>query len=224
MINNKKILAVIPARGGSKRLPRKNILPFNGKPLLAWTIAAANRSKYLDKIIFSSEDDEIIEVARKYKVEIPYKRPDELAADHVTASEVVLHALSEFPNYDFVVLLQTTSPLRTAQDIDNAIERCVLSGAASCVSVINLNDHPRCIYNINKMGRLLKPQLNQEEESIVRLNGAVYVSEVGRFNERKNFVDEETIAYLMPPSRSIDIDTAFDFSVAEKLAEMNGLN
>lgn len=128
MINNKKILAIIPARGGSKGLPRKNIRELAGKPLIAWTIEAGRKSKYIDRLIVSSEDFEIIEVAKKYGAEIPFVRPKHLAEDESLGLDPVFHALRELPGYDIVVLLQPTSPLRLTEDIDACIEQLIDSG------------------------------------------------------------------------------------------------
>jgi CMP-N,N'-diacetyllegionaminic acid synthase len=119
MFEGKTILAIVPARGGSKGVPRKNIRLLAGKPLIAWTIDEAKKSRYIDRLILSSEDDEIIEVAREFGCEIPFKRPDELAQDDTPGIESVIHAINTLEEkYDFVVLLQPTSPLRTVEDID----------------------------------------------------------------------------------------------------------
>ena len=120
-MTDKKVLAIIPARGGSKRLPRKNILPLGGKPLLGWTIDAANQCEHIDRVIVSTEDAEIAEVSKKFGCEIPFYRPHELSTDETTTLDVVLHLLDELEkadeHYDYVVLLQPTSPLRTAEHI-----------------------------------------------------------------------------------------------------------
>lgn len=117
-----KILAIIPARGGSKGVPRKNIRDLAGKPLIAWTIEEAKKSKYITRLILSSEDEEIIEAAKKYGCEVPFVRPIELAQDNTPGIEPVLHAIEKCPGYDYVLLLQPTSPLRTVEDIDGCIE------------------------------------------------------------------------------------------------------
>jgi len=124
MIDSQKILALIPARGGSKGLPRKNILPLSGKPLIAWTVEAAKNSKYIDNCIVSTDDIEIAECAEKYGAEIPFLRPPNLATDFTSSNDVILHAIENIhDNYDLLVLLQPTSPLRTEYDIDNGIEK-----------------------------------------------------------------------------------------------------
>ncbi|MEH2097772.1 acylneuraminate cytidylyltransferase family protein, partial [Nostoc sp.] len=121
MIHGKKVLAIIPARGGSKAVPRKNIREIGGKPLIAWTIEEAKKSQYIDRLILSSEDDEIISIAQKWGCEIAFKRPVELAQDDTPGIAPVLHALNQLPIYDYVVLLQPTSPLRQVIDIDGCI-------------------------------------------------------------------------------------------------------
>jgi len=126
MINNKTILTIIPARGGSKGVKRKNVRNLAGKPLIAWTIEAAKNSKYLDRVVLSSEDKEIIKIAKEYGCEVPFVRSKELAKDDTPGIDVVLHALNMIrERYNYVVLLQPTSPLRTECHIDECIELCV---------------------------------------------------------------------------------------------------
>lgn len=120
MIGNKRVIAIIPARGGSKRLPRKNILPFRGKPLIAWTIEAAQQSFYIDTLICSTDDAEISKVCFEYGCRV-HKRPEHLATDTATSADVVLDALRSNGGYDLMVLLQPTSPLRMVLDIDCGI-------------------------------------------------------------------------------------------------------
>ena len=120
--NMPKVLAVIPARGGSKGLVRKNILDLAGIPLIAWTIEAAKRSKYIDRVVLSSDDDEIMAVAKHYGCEVPFRRPSALASDDAASLDVLFHAIEKVPGYDYVILLQPTSPLRTFTDIDSAFE------------------------------------------------------------------------------------------------------
>src|SRR5262245_25182815 len=125
MIDAKRVLGLITARGGSKGVPRKNVRPLGGKPLLAWTIEAARNAPVIDRLILSSDDAEIIEVARAWGCEVPFVRPPELATDTADSVEVVRHALSTLgEDYDYVVLLQPTSPLRTGEDIENCVRLC----------------------------------------------------------------------------------------------------
>ena len=136
MIDGRSVLAIIPARGGSKGVPRKNIRPLGGKPLIAWTIEAAHRSAWIDRLILSSEDQEIIDTACAWGCDVPFVRPAELARDCTPGIDPVLHALKQLPSFDLVVLLQPTSPLRSAADIDRCIERCQRGGAPAAVTEI----------------------------------------------------------------------------------------
>ncbi|OMD62770.1 MULTISPECIES: acylneuraminate cytidylyltransferase family protein [Paenibacillus] len=222
MIKNKKILAIIPARGGSKGLPRKNIRELAGKPLIAWTIEAGRKSKYIDRLIVSTEDSEIIEVAKEYGAEIPFVRPKHLAEDESLGLDPVFHALGELPGYDIVVLLQPTSPLRLTEDIDACIEQLIVSGGPACVSMTETEILPYWMYTLQDSG-LMKPIITKKEIGIRRqdlppvyiLNGAVYVAEIEWLFRAKSFITEETSAFIMPNSRSYDIDTEEDFLLCE---------
>lgn len=225
MINNKKILAIIPARGGSKGVPRKNIRLIAGKPLIAWTIDEAKKSKYIDRIILSSEDKEIIAIAGQWGCEVPFVRPLELAQDNVTGIEPVLHALKNISGrYDYFILLQPTSPLRTVEDIDGCIEKCLHSNAPACVTVTEPDKSPFWMFYLDDRA-LLHPVvrqknrklLRQELDSIYALNGAVYVAKVSWFKKNKKFISRNTIAYIMPKERSIDIDTELDLRICHAL-------
>ncbi|WP_289140212.1 cytidylyltransferase domain-containing protein [uncultured Brevibacillus sp.] len=222
MIHNKKVLAIIPARGGSKGVPRKNVRELAGKPLIAWTIEAGKKSTYIDELIVSSEDAEIIGVAEQYGAHVPFVRPKHLAADGTPGLDPVFHALTELPDYDYVVLLQPTSPLRLTEDIDRCIEQVLNSGVPAAVSVTEPEKSPYWMYTLQE-NRLMKPLIAQEEVPVRRqdlppvyaLNGAVYVAEVEWLWKSKSFVTEETSAFIMPKSRSYDIDTEDDFLLCE---------
>lgn len=222
LINGMKILAIIPARGGSKGVPRKNIRHLAGKPLIAWTIEEAKKSKYIDRLILSSEDKEIIDVARSYNCETPFIRPNRLAKDNTTSSDVILHAISEIENYDLVVMLQPTSPFRAAKDIDLSIEQLVEKRAPSCVSLTETRTSPYWMYTVEVTGKI--QQLIQQKELITRrqdlpivyaLNGAIYIAQIDWFKRVKSFLTKETVGYLMPRNRSYDIDTEEDFLFCE---------
>ncbi|MFJ8257662.1 cytidylyltransferase domain-containing protein [Peribacillus asahii] len=222
MINNKKVLAVIPARGGSKGVLRKNIRNLFRKPLLAWTIEAGKQSKYIDRLIVSSEDSEIIEVAKTFGADVPFIRPKHLAQDQTPGIDPVIHALKELPDYDYVVLLQPTSPLRLVEDIDGCIEQLLNTGAPACVSVTEPEKSPYWMYMLQE-GGLMQPLISQKEVAVRRqdlpsvyaLNGAVYVARSEWLYETKSFLTEETVAFIMPKSRSYDIDTEEDFLLCE---------
>src|SRR5271157_3678171 len=140
MIQNQSVLALIPARGGSKGVPRKNLREIAGKPLIAWAIEAGRQSRYIDRLILSSEDPEIMAQARSWGCEVPFVRPAELARDDTPGMEPVLHALTALPEeYDYVVVLQPTSPLRLAEDIDGCLETCLRQEAPACVTVAEVD-------------------------------------------------------------------------------------
>ena len=146
MYKGETILGLIPARGGSKGLPRKNIKLLLGKPLIAWTIEQALASKYLDKVVVSTDDEEIAKISKKYGAEVPFIRPKELATDKTKGIDVVLHTIrwmeENGKSYDFLMLLQSTSPLRTFEDMDKAIELLFLKKAKAIVSVCEVEHHP----------------------------------------------------------------------------------
>lgn len=224
MINGKSVLAIIPARGGSKGVPRKNIREVAGKPLLVWTIAAAKNSAYIDRLILSSDDPEIIDVAKSWGCEVPFVRPAELAGDETPGIDPVLHALEKLPDYDYVVLLQPTSPLRTAEDIDACITLCEKKQAAACVSVTEPAHHPQWMYTLSDSGvlRSLSAQRSvrrQDLPSVYALNGAVYVARVETLTQTRSFLSGEALAYVMPAMRSIDIDNELDLIVAACLLQ-----
>ncbi|MEX2140295.1 MAG: acylneuraminate cytidylyltransferase family protein [Pirellulales bacterium] len=224
MLAGQRILGLIPARGGSSALPRKNVLPLGDKPLIAWTVNAALASKYLDRIALSTDDQEVMEVAKAWGCEVPFRRPVDLAAADTPTIAVVLHALDQLPGFDYVVLLQPTSPLRTALDIDGAVEKCISAQAPSCVSVVCVEKSPHWMYYLNGQQRL-RPVLagermasrRQDAEPVYVLNGAVYIARIDVLRETAQFVTEATVAYRMPPDRSADVDTELDLRWCEFL-------
>ena len=137
---------MIPARGGSQGLVGKNIMPMAGKPLICWSHIAATESKFVDRVILSTDDEEIAEVAEAHSIEAPFRRPSELATSEANSVDMLLHAVESCPGYDVVILLQPTSPLRNTNDIDAAIELMVRSNAQSCVSVTETDESPCLMY------------------------------------------------------------------------------
>ncbi|WP_416141359.1 cytidylyltransferase domain-containing protein [Lysinibacillus capsici] len=231
MFKEKSILVVVPARGGSKGVPRKNIRLLAGKPLIEWTFQAAVKSKYIDRIVLSSEDDEIIEVAKSVGYDVPFKRPHELALDDTHGIEPILHAIKECEGFDYVMMLQPTSPLRTVEDIDKFIEQFFEKKAKSSVSVCEPSKSPYWMYEVEENGGL-KPLLpefalvprRQALPTVYSLNGALYMAEVSWLQQTRNFMSEETISYIMPQERSYDIDTMLDFCICEFLLNRKDLN
>lgn len=230
MIKGKSVLAVIPARGGSKGVPEKNLREVGDKPLIAWTIEEAKKSDYIDRLVLSSDDAKIIEVSKQWGCEVPFVRPTDLAQDDTPGVEPVLHALKMLPGYDYVILLQPTSPLRTVNDVDGCLEHCFNLGANSCVSVTNAEKSPFWMYYLENNYRL-KPVIEidneytcrQQQPKIYALNGAIYVAKAAWLCNTQTFLREETIAYIMPRERSIDIDNELDLTLVSMLMNQTGL-
>lgn len=225
MIHGKTVLAIIPARGGSKGIPRKNIRNLAGKPLIAWTIEEANKSKHIDRLILSSEDEEIIAVANAWGCETPFVRPAELAQDDTPGIKPVIHAISILPDkYDYVLLLQPTSPFRSVADIDGCIEYCIQMDAKACVSVTEPEKSPYWMYLLDEKDRL-HPLIEtfenvdrrQDLPKVYALNGALYVANCAWLLNTGKFISAATIAYKMHKERSVDIDSDADFRFAEFL-------
>lgn len=222
MINNKRVLAVIPARGGSKRLPRKNILPLGGKPLIAWTIEAAKNSQYIDEFIVSTDDDEISRISMEYGSKV-LVRSKELSTDTATSIDVVLHAVNSMrEQYDYVILLQPTSPLRDSKDIDGAIEFLFKKDARAVISVCETDHPPLWSNTLPENGNMddfireeVKGKRSQDLPTYYRLNGAIYIVETKYMEKEKTFfLKRKTHAYIMEKEKSIDIDNQVDFEIA----------
>ena len=230
MYKDRKVLALIPARAGSKELPGKNIKPMLGKPLIAWTIEQAKKSRYVDRVVVSTESKEIAEIAAEHGGEVPFLRPRELAADASKVIEAVRHALRRLKenkdDHDAVLLLQPTSPLRDPEDIDKAIELLFSNDAKAVISVSKAAHHPywantlpanRSMKNFIRQAAVNKNR--QEISDFYVLNGAIFAAFCGYLLEGNNFQGENTFAYVMPKKRSIDIDDEVDFAVAEFLLD-----
>jgi N-acylneuraminate cytidylyltransferase len=222
MIGGRSVLALIPARGGSKGVPRKNVRDVGNKPLIAWTIEAALASRYIDRAILSSDDDEIMDVAGRFGCEVPFRRPSQLASDEASAMSVVLHAVAALERrYDYLVLLQPTSPLRETADIDGAILACHERDAPSCVSLSRVDKNPGWMFTIDgdtllhpffPAGKI--PARRQDSAPVFALNGAVYVARPELLERTGDFIGPGTIGYVMPRERSLDIDDEFDLKLA----------
>jgi CMP-N,N'-diacetyllegionaminic acid synthase len=220
MIDGQRVLAVIPARGGSKAVPRKNIRLVGDRPLLTYTIEAASASAYIDRILVSSEDAEILRIAAANGAE-PMVRPEELAADDTPGIAPVLHALEHNPSFELVVLLQPTSPLRSTADIDGCIEQCTRAGTQSCVSVQEVDQSPYWMYRLDNKDNLVpifhddhfNKARRQELPKVFVLNGAVYVARVDWLLMEKSFLQGNVKPWVMPAERSLDIDTERDLQV-----------
>ena len=224
MINNKKILAVITARAGSKRLPNKNILNLAGKPLIAWTIDEAKKSKYIDKLIVSTDSKKIAEISKYYGAEVPFMRPLKLAIDTADSISVLKHSIEFFKNkFDYILLLQPTSPLRTVKDIDKAI--IILNNKTKAVVSVCETEHSPLWSNIlpedlsmkNFIRSEIKNKRSQDLPKYYRLNGAIYIAETKYFYKNNGFLGDKTKAYIMSQQNSVDIDTELDFKFCEIL-------
>ena len=221
MIEGRTVLGLITARGGSKGLPRKNPRLLGGKPLIAWTIEEAQNAVSLDRLILSSDDLEIIETARRHGCEVPFVRPAELATDSADSLAVVRHALASLgSSYDYVVLLQPTSPFRTAADIEGSLKLCHERGAPACVSVVEVSKTPYWMFKRGENQKLvplfapeLMPARRQDAPPVYALNGAVFVAKTGHLVDGGSFVAPETVAYVMDEARSVDIDTEDDLAL-----------
>jgi CMP-N-acetylneuraminic acid synthetase len=224
-------LGLITARGGSKGVPYKNIKELAGKPLIAWTIEAALASQELDRVVVSTDDKEIAAIARQYGAEVPFLRPLKLALDDSSHVDVVLHAidfLEEQEQFlaDYVVMLQPTSPFRIAEDIDGSIQFARQKNAKSVIGMMHAPSHPICLRGMTEDGLLVELSENRDEsqlrrqllEDVYAFNGALYVLQTEAFRELKTFRPAgETYGYLMPTERSWEIDTEWEFLVANLL-------
>lgn len=219
MIEGNKVLAVIPARGGSKGVPGKNIRMLCGKPLIAWTIEAARASRLIDRVVVSTDDPRIAEAAVAWGAEVPFTRPASLAGDETPGIAPLRHAVETLPGFELVALLQPTSPLRTAADIDGCIALAVKSDRP-VASVTESSKHPAWMFTLE--GELMSPVLphlsqasrRQDLPRVYALNGAVYVIKTSDLASGQPLVSAGTSAYIMPPARSVDIDTEVDLDIA----------
>ena len=223
-----KILAVIPARGGSKGIPRKNIIPVCGKPLMAWTIEASLASKYITKTLVSSDDDEILEIADKFGAE-SIKRPNALATDEAGSEALITHALEteklKGNDYEYVMLLQPTSPLRGTKEIDEAVKLLLASDAKALISVSTPEHTPYKAFRLNANGKLeglidnKTPFMRRQDlPQTFMPNGAIYMIDADLFLQSGSlFCEERTIAYEMSREKSVDVDTMEDVVFIERI-------
>ena len=213
-------LAIIPARGGSKGIKRKNIRDLDGRPLIEYTIDAAKTSDAVDRVIVSTDDQEIANVAAAAGAEVPFMRPDELARDDTPTEPVLTHALKELDEeFDQFVLLQPTSPLRTAEHVTEAITKYEQSESESLLSVYQSKNY-RWQYTeegatqINFDGNRSRRQEKQPEFAE---NGAIYITEVDTYLQTENLTYGKTELYEMSERSSVDIDVPFDLWLAEQI-------
>ena len=229
MYKNKKFLAIIPARGGSKGIPNKNIMAISGKPLIAYTIDAGKKSKYIDELIVSTDSEVIKVIAQQYGAKVPFLRSEELSNDTSKSIDVVIHSIDFYRknnvSFDYVILLQPTSPLRTFKHLDEAIEKLIESKSTSLVSVCEASENPVLMRSIEN--EKLKEVISFEGTNLRRqdlptfyiFNGALYINSNDMLVNEKKFVDENTIPYVMNKESSIDIDTMLDARLVELIID-----
>ncbi|NFE20894.1 acylneuraminate cytidylyltransferase family protein [Clostridium botulinum] len=233
VINNKSVLSIIPARGGSKEVPRKNIKNLNGKPLIAYSIEEARKSKYIDRTVVSTEDVEIAKVSQKFGAEVPCLRPLELSRDDSPTIDCVIHMLNwlrEEQNYipDYVCLLQCTSPLRTYEDIDGTIEKALTSNFDGAVSVCEAEVNPYWtnVFDGDKLKYFLEEgkQITRRQDlpRVYRINGSVYVIKTEILLDEEVLEPSNITGFIMRNKKSLDIDDNEDFMLADLLIKNKG--
>lgn len=229
MIDNQTVYCLILARGGSKGIPHKCIADLNGKPLISYSIEPALKSKYIDRVVVSTDDDKIADVSKQYNAEVPFMRPPEFATDEASSVSVIIHALdyfkkveSKFPN--ILVVLQPTSPLRITDDIDKSIEIYAKSEANTLVSVTKPEISPYWFKKLDDnryLTNFISPPeeyyRRQDSDNLYILNGAVYIYDSEKFLLNKINKDSPVVSYVMPIERSVDIDTPLDLEFVEFL-------
>jgi len=230
LINGKNVLAVIPARGGSKGLPGKNIKELCGKPLIAWTILRGNESEYIDELVVSTDSQEIADISLEYGGNVPFMRPAEYSSDTAATLCVVEHALDYYLTekcvaFEYLVLLEPTSPLREAGDIDRMIEKLELlsSDYDSIVSVGEVNEHPSLMKKV-EMGSVTPfcddlPQTTrrQDNDSAYFPYGVAYISKVNSLINEKTFYTERCLSYKIKRYQNYEIDDIYDFYCIESI-------
>ena len=216
-----RVLGIIPARGGSKAIPRKNLVDLGGIPLLAWT-AAASRASRLTHVVLSTDDDRIAEQGMTVGLDVPFRRPEALATDSASSIDVALHALDAVGgDFDAVMLLQPTTPFRTSGDIDDALDLLERTGADSVISLVDVGGHHPARMKRVVDGRIIDPpyaeamenQPRQELEPLAIRNGAIYLTRVATLR-RGSFRGEDARALMMPAERSVNIDVELDLLLA----------
>ena len=235
MINGLRVIALIPARQGSKGLPNKNTLDFLGKPLFTWSIEAAKGSKYIDKILLSTDSDLIAEIGLRFGAAVPFIRPKNLSGDYSASIDVIDHAINFLELnlneiFQLIVLLEPTSPLRTSEDIDDSLEKLVSTpNATSLVSIGKAEAQ-----DLTLQFKLLSDdflQLPKEKKAFIHhrrqdikahyfLDGSIYISNIKMLLAKKTFVHDQTIANLLPKWKTIEIDDEYDYHMALALARI----
>ncbi|MFZ7791700.1 cytidylyltransferase domain-containing protein [Acinetobacter lwoffii] len=228
MLDKFYVTALIPARGGSKRLPRKNVKLLNSKPLIAWSVEVAKASKYIDRVIVSTEDEEIKQISEQYGAEVPFIRPEHLSNDTASSFDVIKHAIEQLGIEDqnhLIVLLQPTSPLRTTFDIDKALEFFKTNDADGVVSISECEHSPLWANSLPEnfsMKNFIRPELvgkrSQDLPKYYRLNGSIYIYQTQKLlSANKIFYNAKVFGFEMSHQSSVDIDSKLDFLIAEAI-------
>jgi N-acylneuraminate cytidylyltransferase/CMP-N,N'-diacetyllegionaminic acid synthase len=238
MYSGKRVLGVIPARSGSKGLPNKNLILLNNKKLIGWPIEAAIRSGVCDRVICSTDSSEIAEIAAEYGAEVPFLRPSELALDETRTSDVLLHAIDYFEKksefFDYILLLEPTSPLTTFEDINLAFDTISinLEFSDSLVSIAkNVSGHPDFSFNMSKnSGNIssvnMKPWIHkrrQDIEDCFFIEGTLYISTINSFKEKQTFIHDRTLGFVVPKWKSFEIDDELDLKIVELIMKERGI-
>ena len=231
MIDGKRVLAIVPARKGSKGLPLKNVRPLAGKPLLAWPIAAARASRYVDRVIISTDDQGFAEIAVAHGADAPFLRPAELASDTAPSIGFILHAVETLAEagdvYDYVVLLEPTSPLTEGSDVDAALEQLVAADADAIVGVSRLEaTHPAFAVRKAEDGAITpyaaasfgEMPRRQDIEPLFVLDGALYASTVEALKRERGFCHARTLGYETARHKAHEVDDLVDFICIEAIA------
>lgn len=231
-MNEHKILAIIPARGGSKGIVGKNIRLLNGKPLICYTIEEALKSSHLNEVFVSTDDHLIAKISEKNGATI-IDRPAELAEDESPTIDAIFHAIDFIKNasdYDIIILLQPTAPLRNAADIDTALEMFMKTDCDSVISMCNVEHSPYWYFKYESdkfkpiFGNKGLQMRRQELPDVYRPNGATYITTVKNLYKNNGFYCDKIVPYIMPPERSVDIDEEIDFKLVELLIQEDKTN
>lgn len=232
MIDGRRVLALVPARGGSKGLPRKNVRPLGGKPLVAWPIEAALASTLVDRVVLTTDDEEIAECGRAAGADVPFMRPPALAADTASSIDVVFHALEELaktdPPYDYIVLLEPTSPFTEGADIDAALAELHAGRDAGDAMVgVALSEISHPAYSVERRpDGTLKPCFapdfahlarRQDLSEVFFLEGSLYLTDAEAFRRERSFYHKRTLPYVVPRWKALEIDALIDFLFAEAI-------
>lgn len=238
MINGNSVLAIIPARGGSKGLPGKNIKMLCGKPLIAWSIEAGLASQYIDEVMVTTDCKEIANVALEFGASVPFLRPAELASDIATSIDVVKHVINFYANelhkkFEYIVMLEPTSPLRERIDIDKAIESLFINPNGTSIVGISKTEsqNPAFLVKKNELGFIvgyenqkMRVLRRQDIKDVYFFEGSVYASRTDVLMTKNTFYHDHTLGYEFPKWKSLEIDDVDDFVMVEALMKHKGLH